>query len=41
VLFDPEGNTWQAVEDGRWDEALGYAAVIERAGKRGVAPWVP
>lgn len=41
VLFDPDGNAWQAVEDGRWDEALGYAAVIERAGKRGQRPWVP
>lgn len=39
VLFDPEGNAWQAVEDGRWDEARGYAVVIERAGKRGVRPW--
>lgn len=39
VLFDPEGNAWQAVEDGRWDEARGFAVVVERAGKRGVRPW--
>jgi hypothetical protein len=39
VLFDPEGNAWQAVQDGRWDEARGYAAVLQRAGKRGQRPW--
>ena len=41
VLFDPEGGAWQVVEDGRWDEARGYAAVVQRAGRRGQRPWVP
>lgn len=41
VLFSPDGSAWQVVEDGRWDEALGYAAVVERAGRRGQRPWVP
>lgn len=40
VLFDPEGNAWQVVEDGRWDEARGYAPVVQRAGRRGMRPWV-
>lgn len=40
VLFDPEGAAWIAAEDGRWDEALGYAVVLTRAGMRGGPPWV-
>lgn len=39
VLFDPEGAAWQATEDGRWDEARGYAVILTRAGQRGVPPW--
>lgn len=39
VLFDPRGGAWQAMEDGRWDEARGYAVVLQRAGSRGVPPW--
>lgn len=40
VLFDPEGKAWQATQEGRWDEARGYAVVLTRAGMRGQAPWV-
>ena len=40
VLFDPQGNAWQVVEDGRWDESKWYAPVVQRAGKRGQRPWV-
>lgn len=40
VLFDPSGAAWQAFGDGRWDEARGYAVVLTRAGRRGLAPWV-
>lgn len=40
VLFDPAGIAWQVASDGRWDEALGYAATLTRAGRRGQAPWV-
>ena len=39
VLFDPSGAAWQAVEDGRWDEARGYAVVVQRAGRRGIPPF--
>lgn len=39
VLFDPRGGAWQAYSDGRWDEAQGYAVVLQRAGRRGQAPW--
>lgn len=39
VLFDPEGAAWQASADGRWDEALGYAVELTRAGQRGRVPW--
>lgn len=40
VLFDPDGAAWQATEDGRWDEAKGYAVTLTRAGQRGLPPWV-
>lgn len=40
VLFDPRGGAWQVTSDGRWDEALGYAATLTRAGRRGQAPWL-
>lgn len=40
VLFDPRGGAWIATEDGRWDEARGYAVVLTRAGQRGRPPWV-
>ena len=40
VLFDPRGGAWQAYEDGRWDEARGFAVVLVRSGRRGVRPWV-
>ena len=39
VLFDPSGAAWQTYSDGRWDEARGYAVVLTRAGRRGLAPW--
>jgi hypothetical protein len=39
VLFDPNGCAWQATEDGRWDEARGYAVTLTRAGRRGMPPW--
>lgn len=39
VLFAPDGTAWQATEDGRWDEALGYEVTVTRAGMRGVPPW--
>lgn len=39
VLFDPHGGAWQASNAGEWQEALGYAVVLTRAGVRGRAPW--
>lgn len=35
VLFDPLGRAWQAAESGEWDEARGFATVLQRVGKRG------
>lgn len=40
VLFDPQGRAWQALSTGEWDEAKGYAAVIQRCGRRGEKPWI-
>lgn len=46
VLFDANpssktpGAAWQATASGDWDEALGYAVTLTRAGVRGAAPWV-
>lgn len=45
VLFDANptsktpGAAWQATSTGDWDEALGYAVTLTRAGTRGEAPW--
>ena len=39
VLFDPSGAALQTYSDGRWDEVRGYAVVLTRAGRRGLAPW--
>ncbi len=39
VLFDPLGGAWQAVDDGRWDEARGYGVELVRSGRRGRPPW--
>lgn len=45
VLFDASptsktpGAAWQATSSGDWDEALGYAVTLTRAGSRGTSPW--
>lgn len=40
VLFAPDGTAWQSYEDGRWDEARGYAVRLTRSGRRGMRPWL-
>lgn len=40
VLFDPQGRAWQAIESGEWNEARGFAIVLQRAGMRGQRPWL-
>lgn len=46
VLFDANpasktpGAAWMATSSGDWDEALGFAVVLTRAGSRGMPPWV-
>lgn len=41
VLFNPADlSAWQATASGDWDEALGYAVTLTRAGSRGMPPWV-
>ena len=41
ILFDPQGRAWQALSSGEWDEARGFATILQRAGSRGaLAPWI-
>lgn len=35
VMFDPQGRAWQARGSGDWDEARGFATILDRVGKRG------
>ena len=39
VLFDGQGRAWQARSQGEWDEARGFATVMQRNGSRGQPPW--
>jgi hypothetical protein len=37
LLFDPQGNAWQAISSGDWLEARGYAITVQWVGRRGQA----
>lgn len=39
VVYDPLGGAWQAVSSGEWDEARGFAIVVQWVGRRGDGNW--